>query len=166
MSKIKNLSFGNEARDKVRIGVMKLSSAVQSTLGPCGRNVMIEREHGSPLITKDGVTVAKEIYLKDPIDVSSVSLSTLVAINSNIFPAQQIQVWAGNNPRSLRMVKKEMPVQPEKSAPTYTKGFQISFKPIKANYLKVVLIPVHKLPMWRSPKGFKGWVFVDEVFLY
>jgi len=68
MSKIKNLSFGNEARDKVRIGVMKLSSAVQSTLGPCGRNVMIEREHGSPLITKDGVTVAKEIYLKDPIE--------------------------------------------------------------------------------------------------
>jgi uncharacterized membrane protein len=105
------------------------------------------------------------IYLKDPIDVSSVSLSTLVAINSNIFPAQQIQVWAGNNPRSLRMVKKEMPIQPEKSAPTYTKGFQISFKPIKANYLKVVLIPVHKLPMWRSPKGYKGWVFVDEVFL-
>lgn len=53
------------------------------------------------------------IYLKEPIDVSSVSLSTLVAINSNIFPAQQIQVWAGNNPRSLRMIKKEMPVQPE-----------------------------------------------------
>lgn len=105
------------------------------------------------------------IYLKDPIDVSSVSLSTLVAINSNIFPAQQIQVWAGNNPRSLRMIKKEIPVQPEKPAPTYTKGVQISFKPIKANYLKVVLIPVHKLPMWRSPKGYKGWVFVDEVFL-
>jgi hypothetical protein len=63
------------------------------------------------------------------------------------------------------MVKKEMPVQPDKPAPTYTKGVQISFSPIKVSYLKVVLIPVHKLPMWRSPKGYKGWVFVDEVFL-
>jgi hypothetical protein len=105
------------------------------------------------------------ISLKEPIDVSSVSLSTLVAINSNIFPAQQIQVWAGNNPSSMRLVKKILPVQPEKPAPIYTKGFEISFNPINAGYLKVVLIPVHKLPMWRSPKGFKGWVFVDEVFL-
>jgi chaperonin GroEL len=68
MSKIKNLSFGSEARDKVRSGVNKLSSAVQATLGPCGRNVMIEKEYGGPVITKDGVTVAKEIFLKDPIE--------------------------------------------------------------------------------------------------
>ena len=68
MSNTKNLSFGTEARDKVRTGVNKLSSAVQATLGPCGRNVMIERENGSPIITKDGVTVAKEIYLKDPVE--------------------------------------------------------------------------------------------------
>lgn len=68
MSNTKNLSFGTEARDKVRNGVNKLASAVQSTLGPCGRNVMIEKENGSPVITKDGVTVAREIYLKDPIE--------------------------------------------------------------------------------------------------
>jgi hypothetical protein len=105
------------------------------------------------------------ISLKAPIQVSSVSLSTLIAIGSNIFPAQQIQVWAGNNPSSMRLVKKILPVQPEKSAPNYTKGLEISFNPINASYLKVVLIPVHKLPMWRSPKGVKGWVFIDEVFL-
>jgi chaperonin GroEL len=68
MSNTKNLSFGTEARDKVRNGVNKLASAVQSTLGPCGRNVLIEKENGSPVITKDGVTVAREIYLKDPIE--------------------------------------------------------------------------------------------------
>lgn len=68
MNNTKNLSFGTEARDKVRAGVNKLSSAVQATLGPCGRNVMIEKENGSPVITKDGVTVAKEIYLKDPVE--------------------------------------------------------------------------------------------------
>ncbi len=68
MNKTKVLNFGSEARDKVRSGVNKLSNAVQATLGPCGRNVMIEKENGSPVITKDGVTVAKEIYLKDPIE--------------------------------------------------------------------------------------------------
>lgn len=68
MNKTKVLCFGSEARDKVRTGVNKLSSAVQATLGPCGRNVMIEKESGSPVITKDGVTVAKEIFLKDPIE--------------------------------------------------------------------------------------------------
>jgi len=68
MSKTKVLSFNSEARDKVRSGVNQLSSAVQATLGPKGRNVMIEREHGGPVITKDGVSVAKEIYLKDPVE--------------------------------------------------------------------------------------------------
>ena len=105
------------------------------------------------------------IYLKNPTDVSSVSLSTLVAIGSNIFPAQQIQVWAGNSTGSMRLVKKIVPVQPEKPAPNYTKGLEISFNPIKTSFIKVVLTPVHKLPMWRSPKGYKGWVHVDEVFL-
>lgn len=68
MSKTKNLTFSSEAREKVRSGVNKLASAVQATLGPCGRNVLIEKEHGAPVITKDGVTVAREIYLKDPVE--------------------------------------------------------------------------------------------------
>ena len=68
MNKTKVLSFSSDARDKVRGGVNQMASAVQATLGPCGRNVMIEKEHGGPAITKDGVTVAKEIYLKDPVE--------------------------------------------------------------------------------------------------
>jgi len=68
MSKSKVLNFSSEAREKIRSGVNQLSSAVQATLGPCGRNVMIERENGGPIITKDGVSVAKEIYLKDPVE--------------------------------------------------------------------------------------------------
>jgi chaperonin GroEL len=67
-NKTKILSFSSDARDKIRKGVNELSSAVQATLGPCGRNVMIEKENGGPSITKDGVSVAKEIYLKDPIE--------------------------------------------------------------------------------------------------
>lgn len=68
MNKTKNLTFSSEAREKVRNGVNKLASAVQATLGPCGRNVLIEKENSNPVITKDGVSVAKEIFLKDPIE--------------------------------------------------------------------------------------------------
>jgi len=62
----KDLVFNEEARRKILEGVIKLSSAVKVTLGPKGRNVVIDKKFGSPTITKDGVTVAKEIELEDP----------------------------------------------------------------------------------------------------
>lgn len=67
-NKVRIISYDTDARDKVRSGVNKLAAAVKSTLGPKGRNVLIEREHGGPIITKDGVSVAKEIHLQDPIE--------------------------------------------------------------------------------------------------
>ena len=66
--KAKNLDFKSEAREKIRAGVNHLSQAVATTLGPCGRTVLIEKEHGAPVSTKDGVSVAKEINLKDPVE--------------------------------------------------------------------------------------------------
>jgi chaperonin GroEL len=62
----KNISFSNEARTKLAQGVNKLAQAVTATLGPSGRNVIIEQGMGNPTSTKDGVTVAKSIELKDP----------------------------------------------------------------------------------------------------
>lgn len=62
----KDIRFGEDARYAVLRGVNKLANAVKVTLGPKGRNVVIEKKFGSPVITKDGVTVAKEIELKDP----------------------------------------------------------------------------------------------------
>ncbi len=61
----KKIAFGTDARAAVREGVKKLSKAVKITLGPCGRNVVLEKSFGSPTVTKDGVTVAKEIELED-----------------------------------------------------------------------------------------------------
>jgi len=61
----KKLAFNTEAREAIREGVRKLAAAVKVTLGPCGRNVVIEKSFGAPLVTKDGVTVAKEIELED-----------------------------------------------------------------------------------------------------
>ncbi len=61
----KKIAFGSEARAAIREGVRKLSDAVRITLGPCGRNVILEKSFGSPTVTKDGVTVAKEVELED-----------------------------------------------------------------------------------------------------
>ncbi len=61
----KRIAFDMEAREAIRRGVRQLARAVKVTLGPCGRNVVIEKSFGSPTVTKDGVTVAKEIELED-----------------------------------------------------------------------------------------------------
>ncbi len=61
----KKIAYGTEARGAVFNGVKKLAKAVKITLGPCGRNVILEKSYGSPTVTKDGVTVAKEIELED-----------------------------------------------------------------------------------------------------
>ncbi|MDD5557938.1 MAG: chaperonin GroEL [bacterium] len=61
----KQLSFGSDARQSILKGISKLSRAVKVTLGPAGRNVVLDKKFGSPTITKDGVTVAKEIELED-----------------------------------------------------------------------------------------------------
>ena len=65
---VKNLNFGDEARDKVFKGIEKLTKAVSSTLGASGKCVILEDDHGRPLITKDGVTVANSIILLDPVE--------------------------------------------------------------------------------------------------
>ncbi|HSW46818.1 MAG TPA: chaperonin GroEL, partial [Phycisphaerae bacterium] len=62
----KKIAFDMEAREAIRRGVRQLAKAVKITLGPCGRNVVLEKSFGSPTVTKDGVTVAKEIELPDP----------------------------------------------------------------------------------------------------
>src|SRR5579863_2453163 len=62
----KQLIFDEQARQAILRGVQKLSKAVVATLGPKGRNVVIDKKFGSPTVTKDGVTVAKEIELEDP----------------------------------------------------------------------------------------------------
>jgi len=61
----KSFRFGTEAREKILGGVKMLADSVTVTLGPKGRNVMIEKSWGAPIVTKDGVSVAKEIQLED-----------------------------------------------------------------------------------------------------
>ena len=116
MAKI--ITFSDDARKKMKDGVDKLANAVKVTLGPKGRNVIIDRGFGSPLVTKDGVTVAKEIELADKLENLGASLVKEVASKTNDVAgdgtttatvlAQALVndglriVSAGANPQSLR----------------------------------------------------------------
>ena len=79
----KQLSFEENARQSLLAGVTKIAKAVKSTLGPAGRNVVIDKKFGSPTITKDGVTVAKEIELEDPYENMGAQLVREVSSKTN-----------------------------------------------------------------------------------
>ena len=75
----KQIIYGEQSRQAILRGVNQLADAVKVTLGPKGRNVVLDRKFGSPTITKDGVTVAKEIDLKDPLANMGAQLVSEVA---------------------------------------------------------------------------------------
>ena len=79
----KDIIFGEEARKALQAGVDKLADAVKVTLGPKGRNVVLDKKYGSPLITNDGVTIAKEIELDDPFENMGAQLVKEVSVKTN-----------------------------------------------------------------------------------
>ncbi len=114
----KQLIFSDEARRAILRGVEKLSQAVKVTLGPKGRNVVLEKKFGSPTITKDGVTVAKEIDLEDPYenigaqlvkevaektsDLAGDGTTTATILAESVYREGLKNVTAGANPMSLK----------------------------------------------------------------
>jgi chaperonin GroEL len=114
----KQLFFNTDARAKMKRGVDILSNAVKVTLGPKGRNVVLEKKFGSPSVTKDGVTVAKEIELEDPIenmgaqmvkevasktaDVAGDGTTTATVLAQSIITEGLKNVAAGANPMDLK----------------------------------------------------------------
>ncbi|GIX47982.1 MAG: hypothetical protein KatS3mg131_2193 [Candidatus Tectimicrobiota bacterium] len=114
----KQLHFGEKARNDILEGVNKLANAVKVTLGPRGRNVIIDKKFGSPQSTKDGVTVAKEIELEDPFqnmgaqmvrevasktsDVAGDGTTTATVLAQAIFREGLKQVAAGHGPMEIK----------------------------------------------------------------
>jgi len=114
----KLIRFGEENRKKMLEGVNKLADVVKVTLGPKGRNVVIEKSFGAPLITKDGVTVAKEVELEDkienmgaqmvrevaskPSDTAGDGTTTAPVLAQAIFREGAKNVAAGANPMELK----------------------------------------------------------------
>jgi chaperonin GroEL len=114
----KQIAFGSSARESLKKGVDKLAEAVRVTLGPKGRNVVLDRKFGSPTVTKDGVTVAKEIELEDPYenmgaqmvkevasktsDVAGDGTTTATILAQAIFREGLRNVTAGANPMAIK----------------------------------------------------------------
>ena len=114
----KNITYAEDARQAILRGVNKLADAVKVTLGPKGRNVVIEKKFGSPTITKDGVTVAKEIELDDPLenmgaqmvrevasktsDIAGDGTTTATVLAQAIYREGIKNVTAGANPMEIK----------------------------------------------------------------
>src|SRR5881397_1106178 len=114
----KQLKFNEDARASLLKGINIMAEAVKATLGPKGRNVVIDKKFGSPTITKDGVTVAKEIELKDPLenmgaqmvkevasktsDVAGDGTTTATVLAQAIFREGVKTVAAGANPMAVK----------------------------------------------------------------
>ncbi len=79
----KEIAYGIEARNSLKVGIDKLADTVKITLGPKGRNVVLDKKYGAPLITNDGVTIAKEIELEDPMENMGAQLIKEVATKTN-----------------------------------------------------------------------------------
>jgi len=114
----KDIIFSIKAREALKKGVDELSNAVKVTLGPKGRNVIIDKSYGSPIVTKDGVTVAKEVELRDPVenmgaqmvkevasktsDLAGDGTTTATVLAQAIFTTGLKNVTAGANPMDLK----------------------------------------------------------------
>src|SRR5580765_2638570 len=143
----KQITYGDESRQSILRGVNRLADAVKVTLGPRGRNVVLDKKYGSPLITKDGVTVAKEIDMKDPLenmgaqmvkevasktsDVAGDGTTTATVLAQAIFREGVKTVAAGANPMA---VKRGI----EKAVAAVTEEIKKLAKPVKGEMIAQV----------------------------
>src|SRR4249919_3535964 len=143
----KEIVYREDARAAVLRGVNALADAVKVTLGPRGRNVVIDKKFGSPVITKDGVTVAKEIDLKDPMenlgarmvrevasktsDIAGDGTTTATVLTQALLREGLKNVTAGANPMSLKLGI-------EKAVATITGELEKLSKPVKGKAIAQV----------------------------
>jgi chaperonin GroEL len=143
----KQITYGDESRQAILRGVNRLADAVKVTLGPKGRNVVLDKKFGSPIITKDGVTVAKEIDLKEPIenmgaqmvrevasktsDVAGDGTTTATVLAQAIYREGSKNVTAGANPMDLKRGI-------EKAVAVVTEELKKLSKPVKGKMIAQV----------------------------
>src|SRR5512145_996546 len=143
----KQITYGNDSRQAVLRGVNQLADVVKVTLGPKGRNVVLDKKFGSPVITKDGVTVAKEIELKDPLenmgaqmvrevasktsDVAGDGTTTATVLAQAIYREGIKNVTAGANPMDIKRGI-------EKAVAAVTEELKKLSKPVKGKMIAQV----------------------------
>lgn len=156
----KEISFNTDAREKLKAGIDALANAVRVTLGPKGRNVILQKSFGAPSVTKDGVTVAKDIELEDPVanmgaqmvkevasktsDAAGDGTTTATVLAQSIVQAGMKSVAAGANPmdikrgidKAVKLVVENLKSQTEVIGDDFTKIEQVAT--ISANNDKMI----------------------------
>ncbi len=105
------------------------------------------------------------LFYKKPVLVHEVTLSSIVSIGASIMPPVRMEVWGGSNPQNLKLLAHQEPTQPTTNGIGYGIGYDLSFNPTRISCLKIIAVPVPKLPDWQQEKGKRGWVFFDEFFV-
>ena len=105
------------------------------------------------------------LHFTTPTPIQSITLSCLVDIGSYIMPAQKIEIWGGDDAKKLKLLEQLVPDQPTMLKPLYMRGFECKFNVATVKYIKIIAVPVGKLPAWHPGKGDKAWIFTDEVLV-
>ncbi len=105
------------------------------------------------------------LLFHEPVKVQTITLNTLRLTKSYIFPPARVEVWGGRDPAHLQLLKRVQPSMPGKDDPGAIQNIDCSFPERTVSCIKVVAVPLQKLPTWHEGKGQKAWVFVDEVLI-
>lgn len=136
-----------------------------------GNNTLIDLEKGIVTNFKSGKWLGYRFNKMESVfhftnskKISGITVSTLIDINSYIMPPSSVEVWGDTGDGKFKKLKTLSPPQPAAAQPAYLKGFQLDFTPVVLKSVKIIVVPVGRLPAWHPGKGDKGWVFIDEVF--
>lgn len=105
------------------------------------------------------------LIFKEPVKASSVTLSMLKDLGASIFPPVKVEIWGGADQNKLKLLTKIYPKQAEKGEPNGNLPIDCKFPETRLNFIKVIAVPLAKIPEWHNEKGKKGWVFIDEVMV-
>ena len=112
-----------------------------------------------------GIPMQAILYFDTARSISAVSISNMIDIGNYIMPPQQVEVWSGIDANHLKLIKKINPAQPTTDALGYMRGYELIFAAVTTKCMKIVVVPVGKLPIWHRGRGQNGWAFIDEIFL-
>ena len=112
-------------------------------------------------------TKKMEILLayNNAVKVSGITLSALVDIEAYLMPPFNIEVWGGSDKNKMVKLGKIVPEQPKQIKPAYQTSYDCYFTARPVKFIKIVAVPIPKLPLWHPGKGQKAWVFFDEIFV-
>ncbi len=105
------------------------------------------------------------LLYNQPVTVSGITISGGVDVGGGVMPAAAIEVWGGPNRNKLSRLGITRPAQPDTVLPTFLRSYDCRFTPIKVSCLKIIAVPVTRLPAWHPFKGKPGWFFTDEIFV-